>query len=58
MPKKKFWKAKLTDGFQPMMIDLDVYKAIEGPRVTVSPRPRTPFCDGCSDWTGLDRSAG
>jgi hypothetical protein len=32
MPKKKVWKAKLTDGFQPVMIDLEVHKAIEAAR--------------------------
>lgn len=32
MAKKKVWKAKRVGGFQPVMIDLEVHKAIEAAR--------------------------
>lgn len=39
MAKKKLWKAKLKNGFQPVMIDMDVHKAIEGARQSFSEMP-------------------
>ncbi len=39
MPKKKFWKARLVDGFQPVMIDLDVHKALEAARTSFAEPP-------------------
>ena len=39
MPKKKIRKAKLVDGFQPIMIDLEVYKAIEAARESFTEMP-------------------
>jgi hypothetical protein len=39
MAKKKFWKAKLTDGFQPVMIDMEVHKVIENARQSFTEMP-------------------
>lgn len=37
--KKKVWKAAAVDGFQPVMIDMDVHKAIEAGRESFSEMP-------------------
>jgi hypothetical protein len=39
MPKKKVWKTKLVDGFRPISIDLEVYKAIEAARESFTEMP-------------------
>ena len=39
MSKKKFWKAKAIEGFQPVMIDMDVYKLIEASRSSFAEMP-------------------
>jgi hypothetical protein len=39
MPKKKVRKAKPIDGFRPIMIDLEVYKAIEAARESFTEMP-------------------
>ncbi len=39
--KKKFWKAELVEGFHPIMIDVEVHKAIEAARESFSEMPNT-----------------
>src|SRR3954466_10136182 len=52
MPKKKVRKAKLVDGFRPLMIDLDVYKAIEAARESFTEMPNAIL----RRLLGLDRA--
>lgn len=37
--KKKYWKAELVKGFHPIMIDVEVHKAIEAARESFSEMP-------------------
>jgi hypothetical protein len=39
--KKKYWKAELVEGFHPIMIDVEVHKAIEAARESFSEMPNT-----------------
>jgi hypothetical protein len=60
--KKKVWKADLIDGFHPIMIDLDVHKAIEAARQSLGEMPnailrRMLGLDGPRDTNGVGRRA-